>query len=47
VIDRVPHLQRTGAHVKAWLQDQILEHTNYADTNGIDPPEIRDWQWPG
>jgi xylulose-5-phosphate/fructose-6-phosphate phosphoketolase len=47
VIDRVPHLQRTGAHVKAWLQDQILEHTNYADTHGIDPPEIRDWQWPG
>jgi xylulose-5-phosphate/fructose-6-phosphate phosphoketolase len=47
VIDRVPRLQRTGAHVKAWLQDQILEHTAYADAHGIDPQAIRDWQWPG
>ncbi|HVT48066.1 MAG TPA: phosphoketolase family protein [Vicinamibacterales bacterium] len=47
VIDRVPRLQRTGAHVKAWLQDQILEHTAYADEHGIDPQAIRDWQWPG
>jgi xylulose-5-phosphate/fructose-6-phosphate phosphoketolase len=46
VIDRVPRLQRSGAHVKAWLQDQIIEHTAYAHEHGIDKPEIRDWKWP-
>jgi xylulose-5-phosphate/fructose-6-phosphate phosphoketolase len=25
VIDRVPRLQSIGAHVKAWLQDQIID----------------------
>jgi xylulose-5-phosphate/fructose-6-phosphate phosphoketolase len=46
VIDRVPRLQRSGAHVKAWLQDQIIEHTAYAHEHGIDKPEIREWKWP-
>jgi xylulose-5-phosphate/fructose-6-phosphate phosphoketolase len=46
VIDRVPRLQRAGAHVKAWLQDQIIEHTAYAHEHGIDKPEIREWKWP-
>jgi len=46
VIDRVPHLQNTGAHVKEWLKDQIVEHLNYAYTVGIDKPEISNWVWP-
>jgi xylulose-5-phosphate/fructose-6-phosphate phosphoketolase len=46
VIDRVPRLQASAAHVKEWLKDQILEHRNYAFEHGIDPPEIRDWEWP-
>jgi xylulose-5-phosphate/fructose-6-phosphate phosphoketolase len=46
VIDRVPRLQATGAHVKEWLKDQICESTAYAFENGIDKPEIRDWTWP-
>ena len=46
VIDRVPRLQRTAAHVKDWLKGQIIEHLNYAHAQGIDPPEIRDWTWP-
>ena len=46
VIDRVPRLQASAAHVKEWLKDQILEHLNYAYEHGIDPPEIRDWEWP-
>ncbi|HZY58437.1 MAG TPA: phosphoketolase family protein [Candidatus Binataceae bacterium] len=46
VIDRVLRLQASAAHVKEWLKDQILEHRNYAFDHGIDPPEIRDWEWP-
>jgi len=46
VIDRVPRLRNSGAHVKGWLQDQILESLAYAREYGIDKPEIRDWKWP-
>ncbi len=46
VIDRVPHLQKTAAHVKEWLKQQITESLNYAHTEGIDRPEITDWTWP-
>jgi xylulose-5-phosphate/fructose-6-phosphate phosphoketolase len=46
VIDRVPRLRGTGAHVKEWLRGQIIENINYAHTEGLDKPEIRDWKWP-
>ena len=46
VIDRVPKLQNTAAHLKEWLRDQIIESINYADTNGIDKPEFSNWRWP-
>jgi xylulose-5-phosphate/fructose-6-phosphate phosphoketolase len=46
VIDRVPKLQATGAHVKDWLKDQIIENTNYAYEQGIDKPEVTKWKWP-
>jgi xylulose-5-phosphate/fructose-6-phosphate phosphoketolase len=46
VIDRVPQLQGPGAHVKEWLKAQIIESINYAYTEGIDKPEIRNWRWP-
>ena len=46
VIDRVPRLQRTGAHVKDWLKEQIVDHLNYARAEGIDREEIRNWTWP-
>ncbi|HEY1850064.1 MAG TPA: phosphoketolase family protein [Candidatus Binataceae bacterium] len=46
VIDRVPKLQASGAHVKEWLKDQIIEHLDYATENGIDPPAINNWRWP-
>ena len=45
-IDRVPSLQKTGAHTKEWLKEQIIESINYAHEHGIDDPEIRDWKWP-
>jgi xylulose-5-phosphate/fructose-6-phosphate phosphoketolase len=47
VIDRVPQLQTSAGHVKDWLKDQIIEHLAYAHAEGIDKPQIRDWQWPG
>jgi xylulose-5-phosphate/fructose-6-phosphate phosphoketolase len=46
VIDRVPALQGPGAHVKEWLKGQIVESINYAFTEGLDKPEIRNWRWP-
>jgi xylulose-5-phosphate/fructose-6-phosphate phosphoketolase len=47
VIDRVPRFQTTGAHVKDWLKNQIIESIGYAYAEGIDKPEIRNWRWPG
>jgi xylulose-5-phosphate/fructose-6-phosphate phosphoketolase len=44
-IDRVPRLQPIGAHVKDWLKGQIIDHVNYAHTEGIDKEEIRNWKW--
>ncbi len=46
VIDRVPKLQSTAAHLKEWLKDQIIDSINYAHENGIDRPEITAWKWP-
>jgi xylulose-5-phosphate/fructose-6-phosphate phosphoketolase len=45
VIDRVPRLKNSGAHVKGWLQDQMLEHLAYANEHGVDTPEVQDWKW--
>jgi xylulose-5-phosphate/fructose-6-phosphate phosphoketolase len=47
VIDRVPTLSDKGSHVKEWLKGQIIESLNYADTEGVDKPEITNWKWPG
>lgn len=47
VIDRVPHLQRTGGHVKEWLRNEILESLSHAYSEGVDRPEIANWTWPG
>jgi xylulose-5-phosphate/fructose-6-phosphate phosphoketolase len=45
VIDRVPLLQRTGAHVKQLMREKRQDHTNYIHIHGDDMPEIRDWKW--
>jgi len=45
VIDRVPRLAGAGAHLKEWLKGQIIESVQYADTEGVDRKEIRDWKW--
>jgi xylulose-5-phosphate/fructose-6-phosphate phosphoketolase len=46
VIDRVPSLRVSAAHTKEWLKNQIIDSICYANENGIDRPEIRDWKWP-
>jgi xylulose-5-phosphate/fructose-6-phosphate phosphoketolase len=45
VIDRVPKLQESGAHLKEWLKGQIIESINYAFMEGLDKPEIQNWRW--
>jgi len=46
VIDRVPSLQLSGAHIKEKLRDMKINCSNYAHEHGVDKPEIRDWTWP-
>jgi xylulose-5-phosphate/fructose-6-phosphate phosphoketolase len=46
VIDRVPRLQATGAHVKQRLRDLQIEARAYAYEHGVDKPEFADWTWP-
>ena len=46
VIDRVPSLQVSAAHLKEWLTDQMIDAVNYAHQEGIDRKEIREWKWP-
>jgi xylulose-5-phosphate/fructose-6-phosphate phosphoketolase len=46
VIDRVPRLRVAGAHAKEYFRNRRIECNNYADTNGIDQPEMVHWKWP-
>ena len=46
VIDRVPRLEATGAHVMQQMRDKRFEHKRYIAEHGEDLPEIRDWKWP-
>jgi xylulose-5-phosphate/fructose-6-phosphate phosphoketolase len=46
VIDRVPRLQRVGAHFKQLLRDKLTDHKQYIVEYGDDMPEIKNWTWP-
>jgi xylulose-5-phosphate/fructose-6-phosphate phosphoketolase len=46
VVDRVPRLQRVGAHFKQFLRDRLTEHKEYIMEYGDDMPEIKNWKWP-
>ncbi len=46
VVDRVPRLQRVGAHFKQFLRNKLVEHSEYIHKYGEDLPEIRNWKWP-
>lgn len=47
VIDRVPRLQETAAHVKQLIRDKLIEHKRYIEQYGEDLPEVRNWKWQG
>ncbi len=45
-IDRIPKLQRIGAHAKEEFRDCQIACRRYAYEYGIDSPEISGWKWP-
>ena len=45
VIDRVPSLERIGAHVKQAMKNKLLEHKEYIHIHGADMPEVLNWKW--
>jgi xylulose-5-phosphate/fructose-6-phosphate phosphoketolase len=47
VIDRLPHLAGTADHLRQEMLDSRLRARSYGRVHGEDPPEIRDWTWPG
>ncbi|MBF8185109.1 phosphoketolase family protein [Nonomuraea sp. K274] len=46
VIDRVPELGSTQAHLRQFMSDARLYARAYTRDHGEDPPEIRSWTWP-
>jgi xylulose-5-phosphate/fructose-6-phosphate phosphoketolase len=47
VIDRVPRLGQTAAALRQQMSDDRLRHRAYTREHGDDPPDVRDWTWPG
>jgi xylulose-5-phosphate/fructose-6-phosphate phosphoketolase len=47
VIDRLPRLAGTADHLRQEMIDSRLKARAYGREHGEDPPEIRDWTWPG
>jgi len=45
-IDRVPKLQKIGAHAKEKFRNLKIECVNYAHEHGIDKPDVAAWTWP-
>jgi len=45
-VNRVPRLQRIGAHFEQFLRDKLVEHTQYVHEHGDDMPEVKNWTWP-
>ncbi len=47
VIDRVPQLGSRSAALRQEMVDERLRHRAYTRELGDDPPDVRDWTWPG
>jgi xylulose-5-phosphate/fructose-6-phosphate phosphoketolase len=47
VIDRLPHLTGEADHLRQDMLDSRLRARAYGRRYGEDPPELRDWVWPG
>jgi xylulose-5-phosphate/fructose-6-phosphate phosphoketolase len=46
VIDRVPGLGRSAAHLRQDMDDRLIRQRLHTREHGEDLPEIRDWHWP-
>jgi xylulose-5-phosphate/fructose-6-phosphate phosphoketolase len=46
VVDRVPRLQKIGAHFQQHLRDLLVKHKQYICEHGDDMPEVKNWVWP-
>ena len=46
VVDRVPGLAASAAHLRQEMVDRRLHARAYTREHGDDEPEIRDWTWP-
>ena len=46
VIDKVPKLEKTAAHVKQAMKNRLIEHKQYIYEHGDDLPAIKNWKWP-
>jgi xylulose-5-phosphate/fructose-6-phosphate phosphoketolase len=46
VVDRIPKLQRVGAHFQQFLRNKLEEHKRYTREHGDDMPEVKNWKWP-
>jgi xylulose-5-phosphate/fructose-6-phosphate phosphoketolase len=46
IIDRVPKLRRSAAHLKEEMKNAIVENMAYAHAHGTDSKEITEWVWP-
>jgi xylulose-5-phosphate/fructose-6-phosphate phosphoketolase len=47
VIDRVSGLGERAAGLRQQMADERLRHRAYTREHGDDPPDVRDWTWPG
>jgi xylulose-5-phosphate/fructose-6-phosphate phosphoketolase len=47
VIDRVPGLGERAAGLRQQMADERMRHRAYTREHGDDPPDVRDWVWPG
>jgi xylulose-5-phosphate/fructose-6-phosphate phosphoketolase len=47
VIDRVEGLEERAAHLRQRMVDERARHRAHTREFGDDPPDIRDWVWPG
>ncbi|MDY6983887.1 MAG: phosphoketolase, partial [Pseudomonadota bacterium] len=45
VIDRVPKLGASAAHIKQRMRDKLIEHKQYIVTYGEDMPDVQKWRW--
>ncbi|MBA3829320.1 MAG: phosphoketolase family protein [Taibaiella sp.] len=44
-IDRLPQIGSKGTYLKQKLQDKLIQHREYINSNGEDMPEIMNWKW--